>query len=131
MRLVEIAFELCAPGDFLVLRCQYQVPKNSGENVVEVVRDPSGQMPDGLHLLRLSQLLLQTSALGLGSHAYRYIPGDGERVGRTAIANGDGPHLDKESLPVPAIGCRLNLARLTREGQTYERVQFVRGFGEW
>ena len=32
---------------------------NDGEDVVEIVRDAAGELADGLHLLRLAQLLLQ------------------------------------------------------------------------
>ena len=122
LRLFEIAFELHVPRDFLVFRCQHQVPEDSGENVVEVVRDPPRQVPYRLHLLRLPQLLLQKSALGLGRHAYGDIPRDDDCVGRAAVAHGDRPHLDIESLTVPADGCRLDLTRLAGEGPAYERV---------
>src|SRR5208282_4612080 len=33
---------------------------NDGENIVEIVRDTTGELADGLHLLRLAQLLLQS-----------------------------------------------------------------------
>ena len=110
------------PGDFLAFGCQHEVPEDSGENVVEVVRDPPGQVPYRLHLLRLPQLLLQASALGLGGHALGDVPRDGDRVGRAAVAHGDRPHLDKESLAVLADGRHLDLARLAGEGPAYERV---------
>ena len=34
-------------------------PKNDGEEVVEIVRDPTGQLADGLHLLGLNQVRLR------------------------------------------------------------------------
>ena len=41
-----------------VQRDQLRVAANDHEQVVEVVRDPTGQLPDGFHLLRLAELLL-------------------------------------------------------------------------
>ena len=37
---------------------------NDGEDVVEIVRDAAGELADGLHLLRLAQLLLQPPVQG-------------------------------------------------------------------
>src|SRR3972149_3999483 len=39
------------------------VGQNAREDVVEVMGDPAGQLPHGLHLLRLAQLALQESLL--------------------------------------------------------------------
>ena len=36
-----------------------RVAQDHGQDVVEVVRDSSGEAPDGLHLLRLTKLLLE------------------------------------------------------------------------
>jgi len=37
--------------------------RDHGQEVVEVVRDAAREPPDGLHLLRLAQLLLEVPAL--------------------------------------------------------------------
>ena len=37
---------------------QGAVPDDDGQQVVEVVRDPAGEPPDGFHLLRLAQVIL-------------------------------------------------------------------------
>ena len=47
-----------------ILEQQVGVPRDRGEDVVEVVRDTPRQSPHGFHLLRLAQLLLQQDALG-------------------------------------------------------------------
>ena len=44
-------------------RGQLRHADDDGQDVVEVVGDPAGQLADGLHLLRLAQLLLQLDAL--------------------------------------------------------------------
>ena len=41
-----------------LLQDQIAVAQDAGEQVVEVVGDPARQLPDGLHLLRVAQLLL-------------------------------------------------------------------------
>ena len=114
--------DLCVSGRFLALVCQYDVPKDCGEDVVEVVRDATGQMPDRLHLLGLPQLLLQTSALGLGGLASGNVPCDGDRMRRATIADGDGPNLDEEALTALADSRHLDLTRLARERTAYKRV---------
>ena len=43
---------------------QLAVAENHGQQVVEVVRHAAGQPADGLHLLRLLELLLQRAAFG-------------------------------------------------------------------
>ena len=40
------------------------VPENAGEEVVEIVGDAAGELPDGLHLLRLGELELEVAAVG-------------------------------------------------------------------
>jgi hypothetical protein len=46
---------------------QLAVPENAGEQIVEVVRDPAGELADRLHLLRLPELRL-------GVAQRRYVP---------------------------------------------------------
>ena len=104
---------------------QDQVPEDSGQNVVEVVCDSPGQMPDRFHLLRLPDLLLQASALDFGRHAHGDIPRDGDRVGGATVAHGNRPNLDEESLAVPAAGRHIELTRLACERPPDERVQCV------
>ncbi len=53
--LVMLRFE--SGGDQLSVEC------DDRQQVVEVVRDAAGELPDGLHLLRLSQLRLERSLL--------------------------------------------------------------------
>ena len=43
---------------------QLRVAQDDGQQVVEVVRDAAGEPADGLHLLRLAELLLQSLSLG-------------------------------------------------------------------
>src|SRR5882724_13061836 len=46
---------------------------NHGEDVIEIVRDPSGQLPDGFHLLRLSKLFFELFALrGVLGHTHEF-----------------------------------------------------------
>ena len=40
------------------------VPQHRGQDVIEVVRHAAGQLPDGLHLLRVAELLFQHHAVG-------------------------------------------------------------------
>ena len=59
----------------------FRVARYHRQQVVEVVRDPAGQPPDGLHLLRLHELLLELLALGdVHADAPARPPGDGELV---------------------------------------------------
>ncbi len=45
------------------------IAENDGQQIVEVVRDAAGELPDGLHLLRLAQLLLGPALVGdVGGH---------------------------------------------------------------
>ncbi len=44
--------------DVLVLGGEVGLHHDHGENIVEVVRDAAGELADGLHFLRLAQLLL-------------------------------------------------------------------------
>jgi hypothetical protein len=46
-----------SPGDLAVAA-------DDGQQVVEVVRDAAGELPDRLHLLRLAELVLEHAALG-------------------------------------------------------------------
>ena len=45
-----------------VLAQQVEVAQHGHQQVVEVVGDPAGELADGLHLLRLPQLLLRSFA---------------------------------------------------------------------
>src|SRR6185436_15058975 len=54
-----------------LLRQHLGVAEDAAEDVVEVVRDAAGEAPDGFHLLRLAQALLQPAALGLCSRFLR------------------------------------------------------------
>ena len=36
---------------------KFETALNGHQQIVEIVRDPAGEMPDGLHLLRLDQRL--------------------------------------------------------------------------
>ena len=40
------------------------VTRNDSEQIVEVVRDTAGKAPDGLHFLRLTELIFQLPAFG-------------------------------------------------------------------
>ncbi len=58
------AWTICCadfPGRFAEIGRHEQrgVSLDDGENVVEIMRDASGELADGFHLLRLPQLLLQ------------------------------------------------------------------------
>ena len=48
---------------------QLAVPSNHGQEVIEVVRDPAGQSPDGFHFLSLAQL-----GFGFPKHPFRSSP---------------------------------------------------------
>ncbi len=43
---------------------QFQRAHDNGQHIVEVVGDAAGQLADGLHLLRLAQLVFQAVLLG-------------------------------------------------------------------
>jgi hypothetical protein len=59
-RLDEAPDHRCAAG----LRPQHlQISRDHREEIVEIVRDPAGEMTDGLHLLRLAQGILGASPL--------------------------------------------------------------------
>ena len=47
------------PREFLRGQLQAEVPLDNRQDVVEIVRHAGGELADGLHLLRLAQLLLQ------------------------------------------------------------------------
>ena len=40
------------------------VPTDDGEQVIEIMRDAAGKVADGLHLLRLPQLVFELLLLG-------------------------------------------------------------------
>ena len=61
-------------------RQQRGVAVNDGENVVEIVRDAAGELADGLHFLRLAQLLLQP-----------FLGGRRHGTGSTSAAGGPAP----------------------------------------
>ena len=61
-----------------ILAHEIGVPEDRGQHVVEVVRDAARQAADGLHLLRLAQLLLEALALG-------DVLADAERAGGPAL----------------------------------------------
>jgi len=71
----QIGRPMCAARDFLqvgprrmvglqMVEGQIDIAKDGHEHVVEIVRHAAGQPPDGLHLLRLPQLVFQRQALG-------------------------------------------------------------------
>src|SRR5437868_1636407 len=62
-----------------ILEEQVGVPRDGGEDVVEVMRDPAGQSSHGLHLLRLAELLLQLDSLG-------DVPADPEDADQPVVA---------------------------------------------
>ena len=66
LRPVQITGHFPVAQCLRTLPCQHHVTCHRGEDVVEVVRDPTSQLADGLHFLSLSQLLLQLLALLLG-----------------------------------------------------------------
>ena len=68
---------------------QFGIAADDGEHVVEVVRHPAGELADGLHLLRLAQLLLELFAPG-------DVPHDGLHGGLPFINKGDAGRLDLE-----------------------------------
>ena len=43
---------------------QFKATENAGQQVVEVMRDTAGKLPQGFHLLRLVQLGFQPAAFG-------------------------------------------------------------------
>ena len=59
-RVLGIALELRVLDP---LRDQVQAPDNDGEQIVEVVRDAAGELPQRLHLLALPELLLRRHQL--------------------------------------------------------------------
>src|SRR5206468_12340312 len=66
---LEVVSRLSVQG--LELEGETAAARDDGEKVVEVVGDASRELADGLHLLRLQELLLQSLALGdVGEHAH-------------------------------------------------------------
>ena len=51
-------------GIVLALQQREREPLDDGEDVVEVVRDAAGELPDGLHLLRVAQLGFELALAG-------------------------------------------------------------------
>ena len=47
-----------------LLGYELQITHDHGQQIVEVVGDPARQLPDGLHLLRLTERLLSIFQLG-------------------------------------------------------------------
>ena len=54
---VDVALEIAEPALRQPRLQQLQAADDPGQQVVEVVRDAAGELADGLHLLRLEQLL--------------------------------------------------------------------------
>ena len=71
-------FELVV--DRVVLRYggkqHFRVPENDGEQIVEIVRDAAGKLPDGFKFLGLAQLGLQAIALLPGGLLFGDVLGD-------------------------------------------------------
>ena len=51
----------------------FEMADDRGQQVVEVMSDPPGQLSDGFHLVGLPQLILNNSAL----HHFQFQPGIG------------------------------------------------------
>jgi len=56
--LVEIGEQIWSVFDAIAQ--QFAVPQNRREQIVEIVRDAPRELTDGLHLLRLAELFLET-----------------------------------------------------------------------
>ena len=63
MNFLEIIFQSRVAGSGLLFS-QFRPAENGADHVVEIVRDPSGQLADGLEFLRVLQLLFESPALG-------------------------------------------------------------------
>ena len=102
------------PGD------QLAVAEDHGEQVVEVVRDAAGQLPDRFHLLRLPQLRFERPLQGDVALHHR-----GAHQPALAIANGRGGELDGHDLAVlPHAGGLVVVDRLAR-GKTRQDGPFL------
>ena len=62
LNLLEVRAQPIALRD--LVEHQRAVAEDGGQQIVEIVRDAAGELPDRLHLLRLAQLLLEPPALG-------------------------------------------------------------------
>ena len=58
LRHVDVALEVVVPSLVQPALHQFEAAGDAGQQVVEVVRQPTGELADGFHLLRLPQLLL-------------------------------------------------------------------------
>src|SRR5580700_3214819 len=74
--LFEITLQSRIAGGSLLLS-QFRPSQYGAYHVVEIVRDPSGKLAEGLEFLRLLQLLLEGPAL-------RHVPGNGGHEARLA-----------------------------------------------
>ena len=59
LRRTDIARQIVHPPLVQTKLHQFQRARNAGQQIVEIVRQAAGQLPDRLHLLRLPQPLLQ------------------------------------------------------------------------
>jgi hypothetical protein len=81
-RVGDLAQLLAVPA--VVGEQQRRVAGDDGEQVVEVVRDPAGEAPDRLHLLRLAEPVLEALALAdvVGEHERRVTALEDDPAGR-------------------------------------------------
>ena len=87
------------------------VGHDDGQQVVEVVGDPAGQLAQALEPLGLMQLMLQRAAIGLNAVAFSHVPGHGPRPGHCAACvpdRGDGDrHVEDGSVFTGTFGLEM------------------------
>jgi hypothetical protein len=122
LRLREVGGQARVRERLVAVACQRDVAHDRGEQVVEVVGDAAGQLPDRLHLLRLTQARLQFLPLGLGPHALGDVARDREDVRLVAMSEGQGLHLHDDALAVLADRLEFGPARLARQRPPHHRL---------
>ena len=101
--------------DPCVVLCQrrqaFQVQRDDGEQVVEIVRDTAGQIADRLHPLRLAQLLLDPQPLGY-LHPHR----DDAAVAGAVFPDFEHASVGAMAEDACAVGQGVRLDRVGNEG---------------
>ena len=77
-------------------RQKADVSQDGGEEVVEIVRDPAGQLTDCFHLLRLAELVFQPLA-------FRDVAGDADQAERPSV-RAEERRLERLHQDGPAVG---------------------------
>jgi hypothetical protein len=90
-----------APGRRDLERRQLHVAEDGGQEVVEVVGHATGELPDGLHLDGLLQLLLEPPLIGLRASLLGELAAHAHDGGSPVHLGQGGHHLHRERRAIP------------------------------